>query len=49
MHIIEYLQYAAYVLFVLVFILMTVKWKISTGVVILTGALSAAAFTAGGY
>ena len=49
MHIIEYLQYAEYVLFVLVFILMTVKWKISTGVVILTGALSAAAFTAGGY
>ena len=49
MHIIEYLQYAAYVLFVLVFILMTVKWKISTSVVILTGALSAAAFTAGGY
>ena len=49
MHIIEYLQYAAYVLFVFAFILMTVKWKISTSLVILTGALSAAAFATGGY
>lgn len=49
MYIIEYMQYAACVLFVFVFILMTVKLKKSLGAVILIGAVTAAAFGACGY
>lgn len=49
MYIIEYLQYAAYVLFVFVFVLMSVKCKKPLGTVILIGIAVSAGFIAGGY
>lgn len=49
MYIIEYLQYAAYVLFVFVFILITVKCREPRWIVVLAGVTSAVCFAAGGF